>query len=167
VASRVIEGTQEVCFWPKALLPCGINDEALAKADRFVLDVAEVAVELDHSCVGGTNKQIDLGDARADEQLFNVLHQLFAMAMTTMGPRYREVVDPSAVAVVPRHDSRDQFFAVGPHKKPLRLHSELARDVLVGIVPRACDATFLPEGDYGGLIQDAVRADFHGASIER
>jgi hypothetical protein len=35
------------------------------------------------------------------------------VAMTAMGRRDREVVDPSAVAVVPRHDGRDQFVADG------------------------------------------------------
>jgi hypothetical protein len=69
---------------------------------------------------------------------------------------YRQVVDPSAMAVVTDHDGADQSTVVLQHQKAVGVDTDLALDVPVGIIPRAREPAKSPERHEGFGVAEPV-----------
>jgi hypothetical protein len=61
----------------------------------------------------------------------------------------RQIVDPSAMAVVPDHDGPDQSAVFLKYQETVRVDTDLAIDVPMGVIPRARQSAQSPERHEG------------------
>ena len=77
------------------------------------------------------------------------------------------LVHPTSMSLVPCHDCSGDRVAVEAHEKELRLNLEFARNVLIRVVPRANQATPLPQRHHRRLVIRLECPDIHLRSSHR
>lgn len=92
-------------------------------------------VELDRGGVANSDLQVDLGASQLEKMLLRSLHQAPADTSALMLRVDREVVDPTAVPVVPSHHRTDDVAPESGDEERRIFDGEVAVDVEVGIVP--------------------------------
>jgi len=119
--------------------------ETLAQAHRFVDGVADLSIELSCGLIRAPDLEIYLRAAEIAKSPLGLVHEPASESSTPMIGADREVVDPSAVALVADHDGPDQLVALFDHEKVVRVSGQLAVDIPVGVVPRAREPADRPE----------------------
>src|ERR1017187_5348321 len=139
--------------------------EMLAQAHRFVVGVADLSIELSCGLIRAPDLEIYLRAAEIAKSPLGLVHEQASETLTPMigvnslavRPDQasetltrmigadREVVDPSAVALVANHDGPDQLVALFDHEKVVRVSGQLAVDIPVGVVPRSREPADRPE----------------------
>jgi len=119
--------------------------ETLAQAHRFVDGVAELSIELSCGLIRAPDLEIYLRAAEIAKSPLGLVHEQASESLTPMIGADREVVDPSAVALVANHDGPDQLVALFDHEKVVRVSGQLAVDIPVGVVPRSREPADRPE----------------------
>ena len=136
--------------------------EALTEADDFVLDVAELAIELDDFRIGRTHHEVELRAATFHEEALGFVHEISPERLLAIASGDSEVVRPSAVAVEADHYRSHHFTSGLTDEEQLRLFCELASDVCPRVVPRTRETALLPKRDNSCFICGLKRADLHG-----
>ncbi len=122
-------------------------NQSFAKARDFIDAITQALVERDHSCIADAHLHADLGAAPLFQCLLAPMHERARMTFALMRGRDSQIVDPAAMAFKAEHGAGNEFICLHADDEHLWLHSELAGNVFVRIVPWAGELASLPERD--------------------
>jgi len=143
-----------------------VGDEALARRPDLERLVVEGVVEAARHAVLGPHHELHLRAPHRQQPILGLADQSPADPLAATLGRAREVVQPPAVAVVAGHHRPHHSALVDRDEEQLRLHRELAADVLVRVVPRPRQPGGLPERHDVLRVGDVEGADGDRHGIE-
>jgi len=137
--------------------------KTLAEADDIIVFEADSPVEREDLGIGASNLEVDLGAACGAKTSLGLGHQLSADPFPSVLRIHGEVVDPTAMSVITRHDRADDpaLRLIVCNKEHLRLYLPFAADVATGIVPRNDQSALGPQLHNGLLIAWLKRSNLH------
>ena len=127
-----------------------VGNQALAQTKGIVPGVAQLFIERYHLHIGGAHQHIDLWAAHRQQLLLDPLHEAAANGKPLPAWRHCQVIDRATMAVIAAHGGPDEHVLPIPaleqsHQKKPGLHGLLARNIFVGVIPRAQQAAVASE----------------------
>ncbi len=149
----------------EAFVPRLVVHEPLTQVDYVFDSKPHAFIERDHVRVFRAHLQIDLRCA-ARATIAPSLPSFAGHSPACGYPASLQIIDPSAMAFVPRHHRRDNLAIALANQKQFRLHGQLALDVLPRIVPRAREIALAPKRAYTILIFFSIATNYYDRKMQ-
>jgi len=139
--------------------------QPFAHTHNIIDCIAETPIKLDHTLVGCSNLQIDLGTTRFLKQSLRLGDDRSSMTTALKLWIYCQIVQPASMPFVTAHHSGDNLTVHDAHQKQVRPHDKLALNISIGVVPGSNQITSPPKRHDRFLVVWIVRANLHRIAV--
>lgn len=140
--------------------------ESSSQHDDFGIGVSERLVKGDHDFVALAHHELDLWHALRPHPLLTRAHEFASKTLAAHASRHRQVVDPSAMAVVPDHRCAQQIaFDIAGTQDSRGRTTHSTEKISPGVVPGSRQAALCPQRHSRREQFRGQRSDLHAQTI--